>query len=61
MNNIEEKRNKFNLDIRELLSVIDMIDGKTEEYQDYKENTMTEEEFLNQLQKDEIVYKYFLQ
>lgn len=48
MNQVEEKRNKLNLEIRELLSVIDMIDGKKEEYVDYKENTMNEEEFLNQ-------------
>jgi hypothetical protein len=48
MNQIEEKRNKLNLNIRELLSIVDMIDGKKEEYADYKENTMSEEEYLNQ-------------
>ena len=48
MNQIEEKRNKLNLEIRSLLSVVDMIDGKNEEYSDYKENTMSEEEYLNQ-------------
>jgi len=48
MNQVEEKRNKLNLEIRELLSVVEMIDGKKEVYVDYKENTMTEEEFLNQ-------------
>lgn len=48
MNQVEEKRNKLNLEIRELLSVVDMIDGKKEEYVDYKESEMSEEEFLNQ-------------
>ena len=48
MNQVEGKRNKLNLEIRQLLSVIDMIDGKKEEYIDYKENTMNEEDFLNQ-------------
>lgn len=48
MNQVEEKRNKLNLEIRELLSVVDMIDGKKEEYVDYKENTMNEEEFLEE-------------
>ena len=48
MNQVEEKRNKLNLVIRELLSVVDMIDGKKDEYVDYKENTMSEEGFLDQ-------------
>lgn len=48
MNQVEEKRNKLNLEIRSLLSVVDMIDGKNEEYSDYKENTMSEEEYLDQ-------------
>lgn len=48
MNQVEEKRNKLNLEIRQLLSIIDMIDGEKENYIDYKENSMNEEEFLNQ-------------
>ena len=28
MNQIEEKRNKLNLELRSLLSVVDMIDGQ---------------------------------
>ena len=48
MSSIEEKKNKLNLEIRELLSIIDMIDGKTYSYPDYKENTMGEELFLEQ-------------
>ncbi len=37
MNNslIEEKRNKLNLDIRGILAVIDLIDDKEKEYEDY--------------------------
>lgn len=48
MNEIEQKRNQINLELRSLLSIIEMIDGKTKNYQDYKENSMTETEFLNQ-------------
>ncbi len=48
INQIEAKRNKLNLEIRELLIIVDMIDGRKDEYSDYKENTMTEEEFLDQ-------------
>lgn len=48
MNPIEEKRNKLNLEIRILLSLIDVIDGKPEEYLDYKENSMKEEQFLDE-------------
>ena len=48
MNEIEQKRNQINLELRSLLSIIDMIDGKTKSYQDYRENSMTETEFLNQ-------------
>ena len=45
---IEEKRNRLNLEIRLLLSIVDMIDGIENEYPDYEDNSMTEEEFLNQ-------------
>lgn len=48
MNQIEEKRNRLNLELRALLSVVDMIDGLKGEYIDYKENSMSEEEFLNE-------------
>ena len=48
MNHVEMKRNLLNLGIRELLSVVDMIDGLNGEYVDYKENTLNEEEFLNE-------------
>ena len=32
---VENIRNKLNLEIRSLLSVIDLIDGKTREYENY--------------------------
>lgn len=48
MNQVEEKRNKLNLEIRGLLAIIDMIDGLKEEYSDYKENTLTEEQYLEE-------------
>lgn len=48
MNQIEEKKNKLNLEIRELLSLIDMIDGLKGEYFDYKENTLSEEKYLDE-------------
>ena len=48
MSEIEEKRNRINLELRSLLSVIDMIDGLKGEYIDYKENSMNEEQFLDE-------------
>ena len=47
-NSIEEKRNELNLSIRELLAIIDMIDGNTAEYKNYIENTLSEYDFLIQ-------------
>ena len=50
MNNslFEEKRNKLNLDIRGILAVIDLIDGKEKEYEDYITNSLDENGFLDQ-------------
>ena len=48
MNQIEDKRNRLNLELRSLLSVIDMIDGLKGEYIDYEENTLNEEEFIDE-------------
>lgn len=46
---IEEKRNQLNLELRMLLSIIDMIDGFENKYSDYDEShKMSEEEFLDQ-------------
>lgn len=46
-NLVEEKRNKLNFDIRELLSMIDFIDGDKNEYKVYDRN-VDEVEFLDQ-------------
>ena len=51
MNQVEEKRNKLNLELRELLNVIDMIDGLKGEYSDYKEKSLNEEEYLSEQTK----------
>lgn len=49
MNNlVEELKNQLNLDIRELLKIIDIIDGNVKEYKDYKENTLNEENYLRE-------------
>ncbi len=45
---IEEKRNKLNLEIRKVLTIIDMIDGNKKEYEDYKTNSLNEIGFLDQ-------------
>lgn len=46
--NLEDKKNKLNLEIRELNTIISMIDGIQKKYPDYKENTMNEEDFLDE-------------
>ena len=50
MNNslIEEKRNKLKLDIRVILAIIDLIDSKKKEYEDYITNSLDENGFLDQ-------------
>ncbi|MBE6148589.1 MAG: hypothetical protein E7167_03770 [Firmicutes bacterium] len=45
---VEEKRNALNLQIRMLLSVIDIIDGKTNEYANSEINTLNEEQYLEE-------------
>ena len=45
---VENIRNKLNLEIRSLLSVIDLIDGKTSEYENYIPDTLNEEGYLYQ-------------
>jgi len=47
-NIIEEKRNKLNLDLRSLLTIIDLIDGDKKQYEDYLSNTLNEVQFLDQ-------------
>ena len=48
INNIEEKRNQLNLELRSLLSIIDMIDGISYDYKNYEQGKLTEKEFLDQ-------------
>lgn len=48
MTETEEKRNKLNLEIRSLLSIIDFIDGTSNEYEDYITNSLDENGFLDQ-------------
>lgn len=45
---VENIRNKLNFEIRSLLSVIDLIDGKTREYENYIPDTLNEEGYLYQ-------------
>lgn len=47
MSGVEAKKNQLNLEIRELLSIIEMIDDIKGQYLDYKENTQNEEEYLD--------------
>lgn len=49
MMNLEEKRNKLNLELRMLLSVLDMVDGLDRQYPNYVDGSgITEEEFIDQ-------------
>ena len=48
MNSIEEKRNILNLEIRKVLGIIDLIDGKQNNYEDYITNSLEENGFLDQ-------------
>lgn len=47
-NNNEEKRNILNLEIRKILGIIDLIDGKQGNYEDYITNSLDENGFLDQ-------------
>ena len=44
----EEKKNELNLHLRGILAIMDMIDGNTKEYPDYKENTLNENDYLDE-------------
>lgn len=48
MNEIEVKKNRLNLEIRSLLSIIDFIDGEKNQYEDYITNSLNENDFLDQ-------------
>lgn len=45
MNNIEEFRNKLNVEIRGILAIMDLIDGSVSEHASYN-SSLTEEEYL---------------
>lgn len=45
MNNIEEIRNKLNVEIRGILAIMDLIDGSVSEHTSYN-GSLTEEEYL---------------
>ena len=45
--NKEEKKNKLNLEIRELVSIIGMIDGIQKTYDDYEVDSLNDEMFLD--------------
>lgn len=48
MKETEEKRNQLNLELRNVLAIIDMIDGVSNNYENYVENTLNEDQFLDQ-------------
>lgn len=45
---VEEKRNKLNLLIRKALFIMDLVDGKNRDYENYTEGSLSEEEYLDQ-------------
>ena len=50
MNNdeIENKKNELNKEIRNLLSIIDVINGEKNDYPNYLINTLNQDDYLNQ-------------
>lgn len=48
LDKIETKKKELNLQLRELLAIIDFIDGTKNEYANYKANTLDEESYLNE-------------
>lgn len=47
MNEVEEKKKILTLEVRGLLSIMDVIDGNSRQYENYTENTLNESEFLD--------------
>lgn len=45
---IENKKNQLNMEIRSLLLVIEIIDGKTQKYNNYEVNTLSQEKYLDE-------------
>lgn len=47
-NLIEDKKNSLNLEIRGILTVIDLIDNQKRDYENYEENSLNENDYLDQ-------------
>ena len=48
LNKTEIKRDELNLQLRELITIIDFIDGNKKEYKNYVEGTLNEEAYLDE-------------
>lgn len=48
LNKTEIKRDELNLQLRELLTLIDFIDGNKKDYKNYVEGTLNEEAYLDE-------------
>lgn len=48
LNKTEIKRDELNLQLRELLTIIDFIDGNKKDYKNYAEGTLNEEAYLDE-------------
>ncbi len=48
LNKTEIKRDELNLQLRELLTIIDFIDGNKKDYKNYVEGTLNEEAYLDE-------------
>lgn len=48
LNKTEIKRDELNLQLRELLTIIDFIDGNKKDYKNYVEGTLNGEAYLDE-------------
>ena len=48
LNKTEIKRDELNLQLGELLTIIDFIDGNKKDYKNYVEGTLNEEAYLDE-------------
>ena len=44
---IENKKNKLNLEIRKILQILDLVEGLYNNYYNYEYNSLSEQEFLD--------------
>ena len=51
LNKTEIKRDELNLQLRELITIIDFIDGNKKDYKNYVEGTLNEEAYLDEQTK----------